>query len=188
MIYSGSEKFIFDDADIGSTVNDFWSWAFSDFESGALRGTLAEYIVAQAINAEKAFEVTNQWAPYDLNYNGKRIEVKCAGTIQRWGYNKTPNIIYKIAPATLPDASGDYKDGAPKQRNNDVYVFCLFNADNEKTSPLNLNNWSFYVLSTKVLDEKVPEQKTISLTSLKALGAIGCDFCTLKNVIDKSIQ
>jgi hypothetical protein len=31
-------------------AKDFWQWAFSDFMSNALRGVLAEYIVASKIN------------------------------------------------------------------------------------------------------------------------------------------
>ncbi|AXG97954.1 hypothetical protein DVJ83_00840 [Deinococcus wulumuqiensis] len=43
---------------------DFWRWAYSDFLSNALRGVLAEYIVAQAAGC--THRARTEWDAYDL--------------------------------------------------------------------------------------------------------------------------
>ena len=46
-----------------------------------------------------------------------------------------------------------------KRRSADVYVFCLFASTEPKVAnPLDLKQWEFYILSTKVLNNCVPEQ------------------------------
>jgi len=48
---------------------------------------------------------------------------------------------------------------------------------------MDLKQWDFYVLETKILDEKIGEQKTITLNSLLNLKPKKCNFDELKNVI-----
>lgn len=45
------------------------------------------------------------------------------------------------------------------------------------------DEWDFYVLSTKVLDQKCPEQKTIRLSSLEKLSPRKCCYADLKETI-----
>ena len=49
--------------------------------------------------------------------------------------------------------------------------------------PLNTSKWDFYVLPTKVLDQKCPEQKTIRLSSLEKLLPRKCNYAGLKKAI-----
>lgn len=49
---------------------------------------------------------------------------------------------------------------------------------------LNLDYWDFYVLPTSVLNEKVPDQKHIALSSMLKLGPIKTDFAGLGSVIE----
>ena len=66
----------------------------------------------------------------------------------------------------------------------DLYIFCLLDNKNQETiNPLSLNQWTFYVLKTKILNEKIPLQKTITLSSLLKLDPIKCNYNELKNVI-----
>ena len=46
-----------------------------------------------------------------------------------------------------------------------------------------LDDWDFYVISTKKLDEVCGAQKTISLTSLQLLGTIRADYSGIKEAI-----
>jgi hypothetical protein len=46
-----------------------------------------------------------------------------------------------------------------------------------------LNQWRFYVLQTKFLNEKHGKQKTLSLASLRALNPIECTFSWLGQTI-----
>ena len=71
----------------------------------------------------------------------------------------------------------------------DVYVFCVLSHKDQSTiNPLNLDQWEFYILPTRILDEKVPNQKTISLPSLQNLNPDKVSFNQLKNTIDKVIE
>ena len=68
-----------------------------------------------------------------------------------------------------------------------MYVFCLLKGeDREHIDPLDVEQWTFYVLSTSELDQHVPEQKTIRLGPLKdRLGAHPCTYDELKTTIHK---
>lgn len=67
--------------------NVFWNWAFSDFLSNALRGVLAEYIIAHALDCTE--KLRNQWNEYDLETKSDiKIEVKSSAYLQAWSQKK----------------------------------------------------------------------------------------------------
>ena len=48
-----------------------------------------------------------------------------------------------------------------------MYVFCLLHYQDKMTvDPLDMDQWTFFLLPTSVLDEKFPVQKSIGLASL----------------------
>ena len=49
-MYDGSEQLTFKDKELGSSVLDFWSWAYSDLIRNVNRGAFAEFIVLEAMN------------------------------------------------------------------------------------------------------------------------------------------
>ena len=51
-MYTGKEKLIFEDKDLGKTMLDFWSWAYSDLIRNLNRGAFAEFIVREAMNTQ----------------------------------------------------------------------------------------------------------------------------------------
>lgn len=69
-------------------------------------------------------------------------------------------------------------------RNSDLYAFCVFTAQTRDVSVLDLDYWDFYVLPTSVLNEKIPEQKTITLSSLLKLEPIKTDFSGLPAAVE----
>ena len=113
---------------------------------------------------------------------GRRIEVKSAAYIQSW----TPEDVYSqikfdIGKKLVWDGTSY---ASKPDRNCDLYVFCVFTALTRDTSVLNLDYWDFYVLPTSVLNEKVPEQKSIALSSLLKLDPVKTDFEGLSAVIE----
>ena len=51
-------------------------------------------------------------------------------------------------------------------------MFCVHKHREQKTAdPLDLRQWGFYLLPTRILNEKVGMQKSISLSSLLKIGA-----------------
>ena len=178
-MYKGYERFSANGHEIDISMNDFWQWAYSDLSNNITRSVLAEYIVASALGiADMETERTRvMWRPYDLlTRDGYRVEVKSAANVQSWDCKHPDHISFRIAPARMPDETGDYKSDAPLQRNSDLYVFCIYKAMTKDESPLNLDLWEFYVLPTKTLDEKKPTQKTITLPSLLQLKPMWCDY------------
>lgn len=165
---------------------EFQAWAYDDLLTNTTRGLLAEYIVATALGIRDTKRV--EWDQYDLEIDraGKRIgiEVKSAAYVQTWEQAGISEIVFSIRPAQGWDArTNTYADSA--KRSAGVYVFCLLEGeDRERIDPLDVAQWTFYVLSTSDLDRQVPTQKTIRLGRLKDLGAQPCTYDGLKCAID----
>lgn len=182
---TGSEKFSFEGKEIGYSLLDYWSWSFSDIYNNIYRGIMAEYIVATAmgITPPQGDFIRIVWDSYDLlSPKGKRVEVKSASYLQSWDGDPS-KISYDISPARTYD-DNTHKYGINLQRNNDVYVFCLFKALSRDVSPLNLDYWDFYILPTHTLNEKRPKQKTITWNSLQKLKPIHCRYDSLLETIE----
>lgn len=63
------------------TIGDFWQWFGSDLSNNVIRGALAEFIVASALDI--ADGVRDVWSPYDLlSKENVKIEVKSAAFLQ----------------------------------------------------------------------------------------------------------
>lgn len=177
---NGNEKFENIDKEI--KLSDFWSRAYSDLMGNTERGKLAEYIVATAINRENI--VNDSFSKYDLiTKENIKIEVKTSAYLQSWGQKGYSNIIFKI-PKTYGWNSIDNTYDKEKKRQSDVYVFCILkHKEQDNVNPLNINQWEFYILKTDIINEKCNNSKTISLTQLKKIGAIRCEYKDLYKII-----
>ncbi|MFI1964625.1 hypothetical protein ACH429_10970 [Streptomyces pathocidini] len=169
----------------GETVGrlgDFWSWACSDLANNTMRGVLAEYLVATALGA--ATGTRTEWDTVDLRTPEQwRIEVKSTAYLQSWAQSALSKISFDISPASGWDAQTG-TTSAEVLRRSDVYVFCLLHHQDKQTlDPLDLDQWTFYVLPTRVLDERCPSQKTIRLSSLEQLGPLKTDFIGLSKAV-----
>ncbi len=183
---TGDEEFILHDANIGITVMDFWRWAFSDLIDNTQRGVMAEFLVYSSLNRITLdTQKRENWLSFDVTSpSGRRIEVKSAAYIQTW----TPeNIFAQIRFDIRKKLAWDNvtaTSATVAKRNCDLYVFCLFTAKTKEVSILNLDYWDFYVLPTSILDEKIPNQKGISLSSLLKLEPVKTDYARLGSVIE----
>lgn len=159
----------------------FWEWAYDDLLANTTRGVLAEYIVAKALGIIDTKRV--EWDKYDLRFDGIGVEVKSAAYVQSWVQTQPSVISFGIGPTTGWDA-GTNTFAASAGRCADVYVFCLLNGtDRQRVDPLDVEQWTFYVLPTSVLDRKVPVQRMIRLRPLIALGPQQCTYNELKAAI-----
>ena len=162
-------------------ILSFWQWSSSELLGNALRGVLAEFIVASAIDVlEKPRE---EWDAYDLvTKQGLKIEIKSSSYLQSWKQTGLSKILFGIRPTI------DWKDKKEElKRQADIYVFCvLSHKDKNTVNPLNLNQWDFYILDTEILNTKIPNQKTITLSSLLKLNPVKVKYSELKNEISKS--
>lgn len=167
---------------MGFQLAEFWSWNQSDLIENRTRGILAEFIVLKALDINPSQRV--EWDNFDLITNsGKKLEVKSAAYIQSWKQSKLSAIKFGIAP-TIGARDHELYDGVSR-RWVDYYVFCLLKHQDQNTiNPLNMSQWTFYVLNAQVLDQKLPHQNTIGLNSLLKLNPVECSFTELKHVIE----
>ena len=183
---TGNEEFTLHGKGAGITVLDFWRWAFSDLIDNTQRGVMAEFLVHSSLyQITPDTQIRENWLPFDVTSpSGRRIEVKSAAYIQAWTpENIFAQIRFDIGKKLAWDnAAATY--AASAKRNCDLYVFCLFTAKTKDVSLLDLDYWDFYVLPTSVLDEKVPDQKGIALSSLLKLEPVKTDYAGLGAVIE----
>ena len=150
---------------------DCWRWTTSDLVSNATRGILAEYIVARAVGVPTT-GVRDEWAAYDLETpDGIKLEVKSAAYIQSWWQARLSDIRFGTKK-TLPWNAETNTFGTEPTRDADIYVFALLaHKDHHTIDPLELDQWTFYVLSTAQLEERKGSQSTLSLSALTELTA-----------------
>ena len=180
---TGNEPVHDDGRPLPMTLLSFWQWSASDLVSNALRGRLAEYLVAGALGVADGVRV--EWDAYDLRTAaGLRVEVKSAAYLQSWQQRRPSTITFGIQPTFGWDAATNMT-GAEQRRQADVYVFALLEHQHKRTlDPLNVAQWTFYVLPTTVLNTNLPTQKTIRLAKLLQLGAIQTPFAGLARVVE----
>jgi hypothetical protein len=167
---SGREAFHGADGPREFALVDFWRWSASDLVSNATRGVLAEYIVARALGVDDPDEVRTEWDAYDLvSPSGIKVEVKSTAFIQSWGQTGPSRPRFSIRESRPWDADTG-RMATDLGRAADVYVFALLHhRDQDTLDPMDLDQWSFYVVSTKSLKEQKRGQKSISLPALERI-------------------
>jgi len=180
---SGSERFRDGEADLGYDLLTFWQWSSSDLLSNSMRGVLAEYIVTCALRPE-AHGVREEWAPYDMTTEGGiKVEVKSAGYLQSWHQEQLSRISF-VVPKTRPWDASTNKLGDVAARQADVYVFALLaHQDKATVDPMDVGQWTFFVLPTSVLDVRKRSQHSITLPSLAELCGTGVSFSGLREAV-----
>ena len=186
-----SELFSVNGHDIDLSMLDFWRWAYSDFSDIINRSALAEFIVSSSLGTSSASFKRGRNCNTNLSlitYDGYRVDIKSAAFIQSINAEYPDRISFRIAPIKDLNTNDNYNRHEPRKRHSDVHIFCLYKGLSADESPLNLDLWDFYLLPTKVLEEKLPTQKTISFTSLMRLGPLWCDYYgigeAIKNVMN----
>lgn len=179
---TGNEHFLYDGVPINRLLLDFWSWQSSELFSNTLRGALAEYIVATALDIDSDASRVN-WYEYDLLYGNTRIEVKSSAYLQSWEREGFSRISFTIYPARPVTAS--LWDDDDISRHSDVYVFCLFKSkDRETANPMMLEQWDFFVVKTSDIDKKLGSQRTVTISTIKSLPHIQCTYEDLRKSVD----
>lgn len=88
---TGQENFTKQDIETDIHLLEFWQWSQSNLLNNTLRGTIAEFIVAKAVNATNTIRV--EWDAYDLiTPEGLKIEVKSAAYLQSWQQERDSSI------------------------------------------------------------------------------------------------
>ena len=179
-LLKGSEEFHGPGVSPPLQLIDYWRWSGSILADNTTRGILAEFLVAAALGFHE--KPRREWDECDIRTkSGTSIEVKSAAYNQTWEQAKPSTIRFGIAPHRSWNAeTGKYREGSKRWA--DMYVFCVFKGKNSLEC-LDMGKWDFYVISTGILDQEVPQQKTIGLKSLERLKPHKCSFGDLRKVI-----
>lgn len=179
-MYNGDEKLINDGEYLPYTMLNFWQWSLSNIQFGMTRGTFADFIVKCSLDRggiPTRSLIGTGFEPYDLEGpiipstgDVSRIEVKSSAFLNSETGKYAERASFSIAPARVP-IDGDYKKDSPQQRNNDLYVFALYTATDNRRNILDLSWWEFFVLPTYRIegDPNLCRQKTVSLKRVKEL-------------------
>ena len=181
---TGSEPFRVGPAVLGFDLMSFWQWSASDLVSNALRGRLAEFLVAQALGIAEG--VRAEWDAYDLRtHQGLTIEVKSAAYLQTWVQKTLSSISFDIAPTRFWEATTNVT-ATDMRRHADLYVFALLaHRDKLTLDAMDLSQWEFYLLRRDSLDVRLPKQKQLSLSTLLRLKPVQCSFGELGPAIER---
>ncbi|MAZ67627.1 hypothetical protein CL652_02560 [bacterium] len=184
---TGSEEFIHT-GDKKFTVLDFWRYGFSNLNSNVLRGALAEYIVETALKDVEDIEIRNPWGDYDVDYQGKTIEVKCCSYLQDWDQLKLSTIQWSGLKANTlywNDAVAKQIKQEKKEYKAQIYVLALLNhKETETLNILDMDQWCFYVLSKDKLQSLTKDGSSVSLSLLKKNGIESVAYHDLKVAIE----
>ncbi len=186
LLKTGNETFTFNKDNLDFQLIDFWKWSVSDLVSNTTRGRLAEFIVAKALGINTD-TVRDEWQAYDLiTPDNIKIEVKSASYIQSWYQKELSKISFSIKKSRSWDADTNIQSKESK-RQADAYVFALLNhTDKDTINPLNLDQWTFYILTTKEINNYPRSQHSITLKSLEKLTK-GVDYHSIKNELYNKI-
>lgn len=181
--FDRNTQFTLSGRSVGFSAVDFWEWYGANYLDGSVRGSLAEFIIMQALDIRQD---RRSWAAYDLDYHGFRIEIKSTSLFtSKHGkdvrqYVGNQRLTFSIEPKHVHVAGGDW---STRQRNSDLYIFALLTSPDANL----LDAWQFYVIRTATLDELFPEQKTISLSVMKEPQFQSCSFDTLADCVKKIV-
>ncbi len=186
LLLTGQEQFTFDGNPAGFSVLDFWAFQHSNIWD--VQEEIAEFIVAKALGQDVPYN-KNGWTLWDMNYKGKRIEVKETGYYHSW---RTDGKVSQQRTFGITKAYSRYKDNTSEfKRQNDIYVFCLILGETKEASnPLVLENWRFWVVPTATINRLCGDNKTISLGRVKRISGQkdGVGYRQLREEVDMVIN
>ena len=181
----GDEHFHAGGTSNGFVLEDFWRWSVSDLVSNATRGRLAEFIVAKALDIS-THSVRDEWGAFDLTTSSRlKIEVKSAAYIQSWTQRDFSTIQFLTRKTSTWNP--ETNETSESMRQADVYVFALLaHKDKQTIDQLDVRQWQFYVLPTRVLDSRERSQHSITLKTLEGLTK-AVDYLHLPETVRQAI-
>ena len=161
----------------GSSLIDFWQWAYGDLCDDDIKGIYAEWLVHKLLGVRTNRRIS--WANSDvITPSGVRIEVKSSAHWQSWKFTNEQGEFeikkkYAVAPANKIRFSGfitrdstDSNQSDTPTLKSDLYIFAFQKEEEiEKWNAFDLNQWEFFLVTA---DELLSHGwKSISLAKLR---------------------
>ena len=169
-----------------SLIKGFHAWAAGDLVENRNRGLFAEWLVGHAIGVIDSGSHRLEWDAVDHRYRGLGIEVKSSGRTQTWAPDHESTPRFGIAPQKQSwyAATDTWEIHDPPRRSADVYVFCLHGTRQATVEDVaDPDQWSFWVVSTPLLNRELGDQRSIGEAGLDRL-VDRCRFGQIKEQID----
>lgn len=177
----GTDFFTFNGEPTNMQLQDFWSFYASDILESSIRGGIAEFIVKSALNSISEIP---PWYPFDVLYRTFKIEVKSSSYVHNETTDSLTKPVFRIDKRQLFIA--DSKWSKP-MRNSDYYIFCLLACkDVKEANPMCLEQWEFYIVDTKFLDENFTNTKSLTLSRVQSISK-KADYNSLRKTLDECI-
>lgn len=174
------------------SVLEFWQYGFSNLNSNIIRGSLAEFIVENLLKNKEEIKIRNPWGDFDVLYKNKKIEIKCSSYLQDWDQDNFSKITFsglKAKGLYWSTAVGKFNKDAQKEYKADIYILCLVNHKDPKTlNLLDLNQWSFYILTKEELKNISNNGSSISLAKLEKCNILPLRYKEVKDYINRIIK
>ena len=157
-----------------ATVGQFWAWAYSDLRSNTVRGVFAEFLVAQAVGAER--NVRDAWHAFDvLSPAGTRIEVKSSAYLQSWPQEELSTIRFSgLTAYTVEPGSSEYS--AQKEVQADLFVFALQTCTaHDDYDMLDLSQWQFWAATADQVRASGQNSVGLGWVETNAAGPVAYD-------------
>ena len=171
------------------SILEFWQYGFSNLNSNILRGSLAEFIIENLLKEKSEIGIRNPWGDFDVLYKNKKIEIKCSSYLQDWNQNEYSKIIFaglKAKDLYWSSAVASFNNDNSKNYKADIYILCLVNHKNPETlNLLDLDQWSFYILTKDDLKRISNNGNTVSLIKLEKNNIIPIKHKDVKNYLDE---
>jgi hypothetical protein len=179
---TGTEVFTSNGKPTGMDILDFWKWNKSNLLEKKTRNELARFIVARAL--DNGSPVKEKFPSWELeSSSGKRLSVRSDAFYENGKIKKNSQLKFSIL-GHMGDKNTPGFTGF-QRRWSDVFIFSvLITKDPEMVDPLDLDQWNFYVVPTRVLDEKDRNSSHITLGALLGIDHTVCKFHELKKAID----
>lgn len=175
---TGREKFRLDAQDLDFDLLSFWRWSASDLLSNTTRGVLAEYLVARALGVQPDGVRSERAAHGFQTDDGIRVGVKSAAYLQSWQQRQLSQISFVAPRRQLWDTDSLRPERAARQV--DVHVFALLSHQDKSTvDPMAIDQWSFFVVASRILEQRTRSQYSITLPSLARLSGPPVHYCRL---------
>jgi hypothetical protein len=170
------------------SVFEFWRYGFSNLNSNVLRGSLAEFIIENALRGSEQIGVRNPWGDSDvISPDGKKIEVKCCSYIQDWDQNDFSRITWsglKAKELYYSDAVKKMSELKLADYKSDIYILSLLKHQDPITLDiLDMDQWCFWVLSREQIKDITKNGNSISLSKLQKLDIEPIHFNNLRETM-----
>jgi hypothetical protein len=179
---TGDEEFV------GSplAVGDFWRWAYSDLRTNVVRGVLAEFLVARAV--EDPSPLREAWDSLDVKTkSGIKVEVKSSAYLQSWNQHKLSSIIFSgLAGRAWSSETNEL--AVERTLRAEVYVFAIHSCqDPDDYDPLRLSDWSFKVMGVNDLAAS-GAGRSVTLAFLERYSPETYSYSGLRDAVEVTAQ